>query len=129
VQLDGLREIHFRPERVLASAMVEVECVRGSPGRDAHRQFVEEVAVRSLSALADGVYLVQGAGWQPDPKHIYTSCELAEPHHANKTRHPLSFLVHCDEHPLRVHLRESLSNSATTFEFSNIFEHLRIGPI
>jgi hypothetical protein len=24
---------------------------------------------------------------------------------------------------------ESLSNSATTFEFSNIFEYLRIGPI
>jgi hypothetical protein len=53
VQLDELREIHLRSEHVLDVAVVEVECVRGSlnPGRDAHRQFVDEVPGRSLSTL------------------------------------------------------------------------------
>jgi hypothetical protein len=58
--------------------------------------------------------------------HLHVACELAEPHHANETRHPLSFLVHCDQYRLAATSGESPSNSATTFEFSNIFEYLRI---
>jgi len=58
--------------------------------------------------------------------HLHVACELAEPRHANETRHPLSFLVHCDQHRLAATSGGSPSNSATTFEFSNIFEYFRI---
>jgi hypothetical protein len=89
VQLDGLRDIHFRPEHVLDVAVVEVECVRGSlnPGPDAHRQCVDEYPIVSWNAALGRRRI------------SYPWCGMG---------HPLSFFVHCDQHRLPAISGESL---------------------
>jgi hypothetical protein len=69
-RLMSCAKTNSRPERVLDMAVVEVECLRGSlnPGPDAHRQCGDEYPIVSWNAaLADGVYLIQGANGNSIP--------------------------------------------------------------